>query len=205
MADGPVPDDCRPGDQVSLSRAHLDWPPALPRCPLTDPATWLRLVFDDVHQTLARHAAETHDNVADYATTLAVALLTNDGVAVGQVGDTIVVIATPGQYWTLAPAPRYRYVNETVFVTHSDAPDHLRVTVTPAATVDAVFLATDGLRLKILDDLAGPTPFAPFFDDVAAYVRTRDADSAAVHRFLGGVNDQSGDDKSLVVAVRREP
>jgi uncharacterized protein YegL len=170
-----------------------------------DPAGWLSVVFTDVHECLARSADEDGRGVADYASTLAVALLTGDSIGVGQVGDTIAVVGAASRYRTLAPAPRFEYVNETVFVTDPDVRGHLRLTVTPADDVDAVFLSTDGLRLKILDHPAAAVPFAPFFDDVAAFARAPEASSEAVHRFLTTVDDQSGDDKTLVVAVRCDP
>ncbi|MFI6823118.1 PP2C family serine/threonine-protein phosphatase [Micromonospora sp. NPDC050187] len=169
-----------------------------------DPADWLPRVVDQVRRCLVRSAADNGDQVGDYATTLAVAVLAGEVLGVAQVGDTIAVAGEAGRYRTLAPAPRFEYVNETVFVTDPGAIDQLRLTTLPADEVDAVFLSTDGLRLKIIDDLAVGNPFVPFFDDVAAYVRSPGANSDAVHRFLTEVDDQSGDDKSLVVAVRRQ-
>jgi hypothetical protein len=90
-------------------------------------------------------------------------------------------------------------VNETAFLTGPDALGELRIDVTPA---DTVFLTTDGLRFKILDDLATAAPFAPFFEDLAAFARSPQASDDAVRAFLAGLDDQSGDDKTLVAAVR---
>jgi Protein phosphatase 2C len=125
-----------------------------------------------------------------------------DTVAVGQIGDTIAVAGRAGGYQTLTPAPRAEYVNETAFLTGPDAPGELRINLTPAAQADTVFLATDGLRFKILDDLATASPFAPFFEDLAAFARSPQASDDAVRAFLAGLDDQSGDDKTLVAAVR---
>jgi hypothetical protein len=167
-----------------------------------DPAGWLRLVFSDVRQQLTVLASADGKDVADYATTLAVAVLTDHLVGVGQIGDTIAVLGLGERYETVAPAPRGEYLNETTFITEQRALGQLRVTVRPVTEVDAVFLATDGLRFKILDDLAASTPYAPFFGDVAAYARSGQATGNAVRRFLADVDDQSGDDKTLVAAVR---
>jgi hypothetical protein len=167
-----------------------------------DPAGWLRLIFEDVREQLTALASAEGNDVADYATTLAVAILTGHLVSIGQIGDTIAVTGLGEKYQTVAPAPRAEYVNETTFVTGQHALAQLRITVKPVSEVDAVFLATDGLRFKILDDLAASTPFAPFFGDLAAYARSPLATGDAVRRFLAEVDDQSGDDKTLVAAVR---
>jgi Protein phosphatase 2C len=112
------------------------------------------------------------------------------------------VAGRAGSYQTLTPAPRAEYVNETAFLTGPDALSELRINVTPATQADTVFLATDGLRFKILDDLTTAAPFAPFFEDLAAFARTPQASDDAVRAFLAGLDDQSGDDKTLLAAVR---
>jgi hypothetical protein len=166
-----------------------------------DPAAWLRLIFGAAREQITARALADGNDADDYATTLAVAILTGAAVAVGQIGDTIAVTGRAGSYQTLAPAPRAEYVNETAFITVPDALGELRIDVTPAAQADTVFLATDGLRFKILDDLATAAPFAPFFEDLAAFARSPQASDDAVRAFLTGLDDQSGDDKTLVAAV----
>jgi hypothetical protein len=147
--------------------------------------------------------AETEGNsTASYATTLAVAVLTGTATGIGQIGDTIAVTGCRGQYQAAAQPPHGGYVNETTFITEPDALGQVRVTVQPAAEVDAVVLATDGLRFKILADLATGAPFVPFFEDMEAYVRSPGTSEDALGRFLAGLDDQSGDDKTLTAAVR---
>jgi len=167
-----------------------------------DPAAWLRLVFGAAREQITARALADGNEVDDYATTLAVAILTRAAVAVGQIGDTIAVAGRAGSYQTVAPAPRAEYVNETAFLTGPDALGELRIDVTAAAEADTVFLATDGLRFKILDDLATAAPFAPFFEDLATFARSSQASDDAVRAFLAGLDDQSGDDKTVVAAVR---
>lgn len=65
-----------------------------------------------------------------------------------------------------------------------------------------MFQSTDGLRFRIVDHLAAGTPLCPFSEDLAAYARSPSAASHAVRRFLDGLDDQSGDDKTLLAAVR---
>jgi hypothetical protein len=167
-----------------------------------DPASWLRLAFAAARDQITALASAQGRDAGDYAATLAVAVLTPDVTAIGQVGDTIVVTGNAGHYETAAPAPRGEYLNETTFITAPGAMDELRIIIKPAGEVDEVFLSTDGLRFQILDDLKTATPFPPFFEDLAAYVRSASATPDAVQRFLAGLDDQTGDDKTLVAAVR---
>lgn len=171
------------------------------RVDVGDPFAWVRLMIEDVRDRITRLATAEGRDSGDYATTLAVAVLTAQGIYVAQVGDTIAVAGHQGRYETVAPALRGEYVNETTFVTDDGALDQARLTVNPATEVDAVFLSTDGLRMKILDDLTAVTPFAPFFEDVVAYLRSPEAVEDAIRQFLVGLDDQTGDDKSLVAAV----
>jgi len=120
---------------------------------------------------------------------------------VGQIGDTIAVVRGPSGYRLLDPAPRFEYANETSFVTDEGALRELRITVLEAGDVDEIVLSTDGLRLKILD-LAAAAPYQPFFEDLSLYARTPAATSDAIRVFLEKIPDQTGDDKSLVMAVR---
>lgn len=167
-----------------------------------DPQEWLHLTFGDVRDQITALATAEGRPAADYAATLAVAVLTGNVAVIGQIGDTIAVIGHQDRYETAAPARGAEYVNETTFITAPDALEQARITVRPATDVDSVFLATDGLRFKILHDLATGAPFAPFFEDLAAYARSPGASQDAVSRFLASLDDQSGDDKTLIAAVR---
>ena len=102
----------------------------------------------------------------------------------------------------MVPEQAAEYVNETTFITDHRALDRARYTVRPSKEVDAIFLPTDGLRFKILADLGTSTPFVPFFEDVEAYLQSREPRTDALRQFLSGLDDQSGDDKTLVAAVR---
>jgi hypothetical protein len=174
-----------------------------PRGEDADHAAWMRAILADVHASLSEFAAAQGRDPGDYATTLAVVVLTDEVACVGQIGDAIVVAHLAGAYETVAPAPRGEYVNETSFITDDRGVSDARITVLPAGELDAVFLATDGLRFKILGDLMAAAPFLPFFDDLGAYLRSPDASAQAIEKFLAGLtDDQSGDDKTLVGAVR---
>jgi hypothetical protein len=167
-----------------------------------DPVAWMRAILSDVHGAIGEFAFAQGRDPGDYATTLAVVLLMEEAACVGQIGDTIVVVQRDGACEAVDPAPRGEYVNETSFVTDGQGVPGARITLLPAAALDAVFLSTDGMRFKILN-LAATAPFQPFFDDLAAYLRSPGASADAIGRFLSRLaDDQSGDDKTLVGAVR---
>jgi hypothetical protein len=166
------------------------------------PADRMHLVFAEVKAQIADLAQAEGNDIGDYAATLAVAVLSAEVVCVGQVGDTIAVIGYRGSYETLAPAPRAEYVNETSFVTDDDAAEQVRISVRQAGEADALFLSTDGLRFKILANLTAATPFTPFFEDAQEFASSLDAKTGAIRQFLAGLDDQSGDDKTLLAAVR---
>jgi Protein phosphatase 2C len=137
------------------------------------------------------------------ATTLSVVVIAGARVAVGQVGDGIVVHGAGDAVEAVAVGERPEHVNETVFLTTPGAlSEHLRTFSTSADAVDALALTTDGLRYQVLDDLPANRPFAPFFQAAWEYARRTDATAEAVTAFLDEVEDQSGDDKTLVLAVR---
>jgi hypothetical protein len=168
-------------------------------------ADWIRTAFSDARGRIEAMAADEGRDVGDYGTTLGVAVLTGDAVCIGQLGDTIAVVGHAGEYRTVAPAPRGEYANETNFVTDVALHRLLRLTILPAAEADAVVLSTDGLRFKILD-LSTTVPYRPFFEDLVTYAHTPEGSVEGIERFLSGLeNDQSGDDKTLVAAVRTGP
>ena len=70
-----------------------------------DPAAWLRLIFAAAREQITTRARTEGKDADDYATTLAVAILTGSAVAVGQIGDTIAVAGRAGSYQTLTPRP----------------------------------------------------------------------------------------------------
>lgn len=137
------------------------------------------------------------------ATTLSVVVIAGARVAVGQVGDGIAVHGAGDAVEAVAVGERAEHVNETVFLTTPGAlSEHLRTFSIGVDAVEALALTTDGLRYQVLDDLSATRPFAPFFQAAWAYARRTDATTEAVTAFLDEVEDQSGDDKTLVLAVR---
>jgi hypothetical protein len=62
-------------------------------------------------------------------------------------------------------------------------------------------LSTDGLQFKILADLDSGAAYAPFFEDVFAWAATPQGNSDDLLAFIAGLDAQSGDDKTLLIAV----
>jgi hypothetical protein len=136
------------------------------------------------------------------ATTLSVAMLSDTRTMVGQLGDGVAVVETDtGEIRAVALAERFEYANEVVFITTADGLDHVKV-FDMAKPVRSMALSTDGLRYKILENLDTGEPFESFFADSWSFARRADAGSPALQRFLESVDDQTGDDKTLVLAVR---
>lgn len=190
------------GSALAVERALLV---AAKRADPLGPMAWVRAAFEDAREQIAGMAASAGHTPDEYATTLALAILTPDAITVGQVGDSIVVAETAGQYRTIDPDVKGEYVNETAFITGPDWLDHLRISVMPADATSMVALSTDGLRYKILSHPVTATPFGPFFADLVSYVRSPEASCEGIMQFLTGLDDQTGDDKTLLAAVRVDP
>jgi Protein phosphatase 2C len=167
-----------------------------------DPAEPLPELFRHARAAVAEAGDELGMAAGDLATTLCVAVLTPEEVRIGQIGDGVAVIETgDGSVEAVAVADRFEYANQVVFLTSDDAFAHLKTFAT-ADPVRGVALSTDGLRYKILDDPATGRPFAPFFTGAWEYARRKAATTEAIGSFLADVDDQTGDDKTLVLAVR---
>jgi hypothetical protein len=140
----------------------------------------------------------------EYATTLAVAAADLTSVRIGQLGDSIgVVRRASGTIEPVAPYRRAEYANETTFLTDDFWLSDLRLTRFPLGSVTAVSLSTDGLQFKILADVAQGIPYFPFFRDLFSWAAEFGGGSESLVRFLDELDDdQSDDDKTLVVAVR---
>jgi Protein phosphatase 2C len=162
-------------------------------------------VFSAARAALDDEATALGLGVDRLATTLAVAVLTPERTVVGQVGDGVLVVDGAdndgaGAIAAIAIADRFEYANEVVFLTADQALDHLKVFA--GGPSRGIALSTDGLRYKILDDLHDGLPFVPFFEESWRYARGANASSEAIVRFLDDIEDQTGDDKTLVLAVR---
>jgi hypothetical protein len=165
--------------------------------------TDLRAAFGAARAAIHAIARPSGAAPSDFACTLAIALIDAASVRFAQVGDSIAVTRkASGELQTVAAPSRNEYVNETTFLTDPTWEQDLRLTETPVDEIDALALSTDGLQFKILADVTAGIPFTPFFDDAFAWATTQEATSPSLLEFIDGLDDQTGDDKTMLLAVR---
>lgn len=147
----------------------------------------------------------------DYACTLLAAVVGADCAAFFQVGDGAIVIPSrdePDQYcWVFWPQ-QGEYANTTNFATDPEAEGWLEHVVV-GERVDEVALLTDGLQNLALH-YQTRTAYTPFFRPVFEWLRPapegrQEKLSAALAAYLDSpkVNDNTDDDKTLILATRR--
>ena len=158
----------------------------------------LRNAMGAAVNTIERRAGELDMRPACLSTTLTLAVIAASSAGLAQIGDGVTVIRQQGDVaWVLAE-PKLEYANLVTFL-RADTLADVRVLVTES--VDAIAISTDGLRYKICN-LAEGTPFLPFFDRLWADLADKDLDEGQFADFLANIDDQTGDDKTLLIAVR---
>jgi Protein phosphatase 2C len=158
----------------------------------------LRIAMGAAATTIERRAGELDMRPARLSTTLTLAVVVGGRAALAQIGDGVTVIRQQDEVaWVLAE-PKLEYANLVTFL-RADTVADVRVLI--AEPVDAIALSTDGLRYKICN-LAEGTPFVPFFDRLWTDLADKDLDEGQFADFLANVDDQTGDDKTLLMAVR---
>ncbi|HEY1245141.1 MAG TPA: PP2C family serine/threonine-protein phosphatase, partial [Hyphomicrobiaceae bacterium] len=173
-----------------------------------DAPALLRFAAEQARLAVAALAGHEEQDVADFASTLLVALLHAEGGAIGQIGDGAVVARNGSGVWQPILWPDHgEYVNTTRFLTDPDGLDHLRVEDIPGC-VESICLFSDGLERLVLD-LRARTAHAPFFD--AVFRRFGDDPqpghasriSRELTALLGSdaVNSRTDDDKSILCAT----
>jgi hypothetical protein len=175
---------------------------------LTDDQGWRALVgaaFNAAFAAIAAEAESAHAPIRDYATTLTVVMAMGAHLAIGQIGDGIVVAEGDDGLFLAASPQRGEYANEVALLTSPQAVADTVIAVF-AASVRAMAVTTDGL-LRLAVRLPLYEPHAPFFRPLFAFLReTDDAPGAQgeLVRFLVSdrVADRTDDDKTLVLAVR---
>ena len=139
--------------------------------------------------------------VDDLATTLAVAVVTPTTSLFAQIGDGIIVCDLDGAAVALIPEEKAGYVNETTFVTSPGAlPSGFRFRRVDSE-IRRFVLSTDGFRYKILRLEEDGAPFEPFFENIWDRLERDLLPVQAFNAWLESVDDQTGDDKTLVVGV----
>lgn len=188
---------------VGALRAHFL------RRPLARPNIYeaVRQTFRTVRDELEIYAGTRDLPLASLATTLTVAVLMPDCLAVAQTGDGLIAIINDLDQLKAVTKPQSgEYVNETFFITGDEGatPGFVEV-YTP---VSALAILTDGL-LPIAADYREYQPHRGFFDPMFAALSQAEEPQTLERQlasFLDSdrVNAHTDDDKTLVLAVQRE-
>ena len=197
------------GAQTAVAQAIAALESALASPPPQDEAGWQQIMaeaFRATREALAQLAEAENTPLRAYATTLTCALVADDWLVVGQIGDGAAVVEDAADELSLAVRPqRGEYANEAYFLTMPEALDYLAVCAA-ARPVRGLAVTTDGL-LRLALKLPGYEPHAPFFRPLLTFVAETAAAGQAAEQlaaFLASprVCARADDDKTLVLAVR---
>lgn len=143
----------------------------------------------------------------DFASTLIVVALTPDTIFVAQVGDGVVIIGH-GDELRIAIEVEQEMLNVTDFIVDTDAMEKVRSWSGPADRITRVAVSTDGL-LPVLIDQRQNRPHLPMFSmlfDAMQSCADETEVSERLSEFIRSeqVNQRTDDDKSLVLALRKQ-
>lgn len=143
----------------------------------------------------------------ELSSTLLLAILRGDTLAVLQLGDGAAVAGNRSGWRRVTRPLRGRHAGETVFVTSRGARELAEVEVCALAADESLALLSDGLE-PVATDMTSGEPHAPFFDPLATFAgadRPQEHLEAELEEFLGSerVQSRSSDDLSLILAVRQ--
>jgi hypothetical protein len=169
---------------------------------------WQRLMtaaFRQAREDIVGHARWENASLRDFAATLTCAVASSEGLAVGQIGDCLVV-ASKGPddpLFVATQLQRGEYANETFFLTLEDALDHLQVQVYPS--VQTLVLMSDGV-VRLAVNVVENVPHTPFFQPLLKFAAEMESEKKAreqLAEFLASerVSARTDDDKTLVLAV----
>lgn len=179
---------------------------ALGKARPSDQGGWQQLiqqVFQDIFYRLEALAQHHATSLSAFATTLSCVIVADPWLAIGQIGDGLVVVEHSVGELTLPIAPqRGEYANETSFLLSLAATLQCETFVTHAP-VRALAVSTDGL-LRLAVNCTTYEPFAPFFQPLFAVVAEESAQlEEELIAWLESepVCERTNDDKTLIVAI----
>ena len=167
----------------------------------SDSDEMMRWLFTRARERLVKQAESMGLQIGLLATTLSVAIADRDLLVMGQIGDGIIATESDTGIATHLIEEKDEYANTTWFI-HSDEAfeKSFRTSARPGATAFA--LSTDGMAYKITDIGTGE-PFEPFFKGSWERVRSGAGASDFAALLRGIEDDQTGDDKTMVLAAMR--
>jgi hypothetical protein len=163
----------------------------------------MRWLFDCAVKRVEEQAEAMRLDSSRLATTLCVALANPDVALFGQIGDGIVAIEGDTGIETVLIEPKDDYANTTWFLQSEDAFKESFRTVTQRG-VTAFALSTDGMSYKITNVATGEA-YQPFFRGSWQHVRSGASADKFAALLRGIEDDQTGDDKTMVLAALRVP
>ncbi len=179
-------------------------------CDLATISAWVLAV----RQQICNSAVAKGLRPRDFACTLLGALLSNSIAAFFQIGDGAIVVRDGEELRPVFWPDSGEYANMTRFVTDEDALAHLRtklwISSIPSGLPDEIAMFSDGLqRLALV--YQSQTAHKPFFEPMFAELRKADLQTCdsltnQLARFLDSpnINQRTDDDKTLVLASRRD-
>jgi hypothetical protein len=168
---------------------------------------WINLARQRITQAAEARELKTRD----FAATLILAISSGTNTLVAHIGDgSAVVRVDETNEWTALSWPSQgQYASSTFFITDDPTP---RLNISRCDThVSALAVFSDGVERLALD-MAAQKPFRPFFDGMIrpiAITQTEGCDqklSMQLGTYLNGdvVNARTDDDKTLILAVRKQ-
>lgn len=160
--------------------------------------------LEEAREAVETKAAEHDVKVRDLATTLIVIFASPKFVAAAQIGDGAAVVGdAAGRITALTKPESGEYINETIFLTSSDAMESAQVNVWYGNT-GYIAALSDGLQLLALEMPEGK-PHGPFFSPLFRFIeRVEDAKDAEsqLEKFLISelVRERTNDDLTLILA-----
>lgn len=162
--------------------------------------------FIQAGQALVQRAEAEDALPRDFATTLTCALVSHDRLAVGQIGDGIVVAkGKDGGLFAAVLPQRGEYANETFFLTTAEALQQLEVQIY-TQPIEALAVMTDGL-IRLAINLANHEPHSPFFQPLMLFAAQAEDEAKAQEQLAEllaseRVGERTDDDKTLVLVAR---
>jgi hypothetical protein len=156
---------------------------------------------------LSHEACVNNAPSRDYSCTLLVAVLWEGGGMFAQVGDGAIVVRHRDEYHPIFWPQSGEYANQTSFLTDADLDANLLLDEVEGP-IDRLALFTDGLQRLALHEATRSVHvpfFAPLFDRMTG-VEDVSTLEAPLRKWLASdaVNQRTDDDKTLVLAVRRD-
>ncbi len=165
----------------------------------------IRNAYQSAVDSIRERAGTSGASMSEYATTLSVAVVTDELVIGAMVGDGMMVVEdSQGEFGCFFALPKREYANQVVSITSAQGPAELQI-VSRSSPIKTVALLTDGL-LRLSCDVRKNVPHPPFFQMMTSLlykVPEHHQASKELEVLLNhpSINERTDDDKTLVVAA----